>query len=127
MMNPIRFLVCCLLLLAFSWRALGQEDYSRLFDETPDTEGWRYPCPQMVSVVNQLRHMGKGKVMSVLTNFVQQVNQKGGGGKVHMLCRLLFVNTNGWTRPALGAPQPPINRDVVTNAFPLFPVAMSDG
>ena|ERR1035438_5927208 len=127
MKKLITFLTCCALLFTFSWRASGEGIYTNIFDETPDVSGFQYSCAQMVSVVNELRHIGKDKVISVLTNLVEQTKQDGGGAKVFMLCRLLFVNTNGWTIPRLGEPYPPVNLDVATNEFPIFPLAQSDG
>ena len=129
MKKLITFFTYCTLLFIFSWHANGGETYTNILDETPDVNGFHYSCTQMVSVVNELRHMGKDKVMSVLTNLVKQPNQNGFNDevKVFMLCRLLFVNTNGWKMPRLGAPYPPINLDVATNEFPIFPLAQSDG
>ena len=127
MKKLITFLTYCTLLFTFAWHANGGETYTNILNETPDANGFFYSCSQMVSVVNELRHMGKDKVMSVLTNVVEQANQNEGEGELFMLCRLLFVNTNGWKMPGLGAPYPPVNFDVVTNEFPIFPLALSDG
>jgi hypothetical protein len=46
--------------------------------------------------------------------------------KVLVICRLLFVNPNGWEPPILGRPRPAIN-ETIAKTFPLFPVALSDG
>jgi len=129
MKKVITFFAYCALLFTFMRHANGGETYTNILDETPGVNGFRYSCTQMVSVVNELRHLGKDKVMSVLTNLVEQADQNGfdDEGKVFMLCRLLFVNTSGWKIPGLGAPQPPVNFDVATNEFPFFPLALSDG
>jgi hypothetical protein len=83
-----------------------------------------YRCDEMVQSINRLRHLGKAQAIEVLKSDIQQ---HGDDMKIMCICRLLFVNTNGW-KPVEGAD---FYREMVhTNIlgqFPLFPMALSEG
>jgi hypothetical protein len=89
----------------------------------PPVLGDTYRCTDVVSVVNKLRKQGKEKSLATLRGYLAN---GGDNARVLLICRLLFVNPDGWDRPILGETMPFIGKDDA-KAFPLFPIALSDG
>src|SRR3974390_1128656 len=89
-----------------------------------------YRCKDMVDCVNSFRRIGKDESLSLMTEYIQARRKAGDDYKEELkllfVCRLLFVNTDGWKPLMLGHPVPEVNPDVA-NEFPLFPIALSDG
>jgi hypothetical protein len=79
----------------------------------------------MIRVVNHLRHLGKDKALLVLSNYVQEIGPVTPENVV-LVCRVLFVNTNGWTIWVPGSPRNAVNTNAI-GKFPLFPIALSQG
>jgi hypothetical protein len=95
----------------------------------PPISGFQYHSDAMVASVNGLRQLGKEKALAVLKEYHREIGDAGDPGerkKLHLICRLLFVNPQGWATPRLGHPSPEINWSQVEQ-FPLFPLALSDG
>lgn len=92
----------------------------------PVVEASEYNCDGMVIAVNTLRSLGKSKAIEAMKGYVALPSERG-THKVLLLCRLLFVNTNGgWNDFPLGQPRPDIDTKAANN-FPMFPIAMVDG
>jgi len=100
-----------------------------LLSNAPAIQGEWYRCGDMVRVVNCLRRLGKEQALAVLK---YHLHQNGPGGppsqefKLHLVCRLLFVNPQGWKPPRLGHPLPGIEWKTAEQ-FPYFPLALSKG
>jgi hypothetical protein len=83
----------------------------------------------MVQCVNGLRRLGKEKALATLREDLRLNGISGNPfveEKLHLICRLLFVNPDGWKSPRLGQPSPDIEWNVAEK-FPFFPIALSDG
>jgi hypothetical protein len=97
----------------------------RIIQQAPRIDAERYRCDDMVRVVNSLRAAGKEKALEALRRYIREsdfAEQK----RVFLICRLLFVNPNGWQAPVLGVPAPEVNATVM-GQYRLFPIAVSDG
>jgi hypothetical protein len=96
----------------------------------PKVSAYLYTCKDMVQCVNGLRHLGKEQALLTLKQYVQSIGPSGvhpeQEEKLLLICRLLFVNPNGWKFPRLGQPSPDINWDEAEK-LPYFPIALSDG
>lgn len=117
-MNPLRLVLVFGLLVA-AVQSPGQTDNRSLIDSAPRLDGATYVCKDMVRVVNTLRRGGKAAALEALASAHQDK-------KVLAICRLLFVNTNGWQPLIFGQIVPTVNKEVISE-FPLFPIALSDG
>ena len=125
----ISFLVCT--------SAFAQDTNSELFKKFPSTSGWHYLCQDMVQTVNQLRLLGKTKALDALRAYTRE--EGSDPTALFCICRVLFVQTNGWEAPRLGEPCPSLYNtndanlgivpldlnERITEAFPLFPIAFS--
>ena len=83
-----------------------------------------YCCVDYVRVVNHLRHLGKFQALKVLEadrreSFDEEL-------KIHLICRMLFLNPAGWKPPRSGVPFPNVGTGAMAK-FPLFPLAISKG
>jgi hypothetical protein len=103
-------------------QAQSTEQDVAMLKNLPPINGSSYRCGEMVHVVNHLRHLGKERALTVLRDYLAS---RGDHDKVHIICRLLFINPKGWEPPQLGAPQPDIN-EAAADEFPLFPIALSE-
>ena len=112
---------CLVLVYAFDQTAAQNRDIAML-SKVPYIDGHVFDSGAMVQVVNHLRQLGKEKSLAVLKDYLATSREDG---KVLIICRLLFVNPNGWDHPGLGDPVPAIN-PTVAKQFPLFPIAVSD-
>jgi len=99
-----------------------------LVKKAPIISGYRYHSDAMVESVNGLRRLGKEKALAILKQYDRETGSAHPEEwhKLFVLCRLLFVNPQGWTPPALGHPDPEIDWSQ-TRQFPMFPLALSDG
>jgi len=83
----------------------------------------------MVQCVNGLRQLGKEKALATLREHIRLNGISGDPGeeqKLLLVCRLLFVNPDGWKYPRIGHPSPDVDWNVA-DKFPFFPIALSDG
>jgi hypothetical protein len=124
---PKSRLILLLLSSVFLFLSLlhGQDVSNELLNKIPSNSGCNYRCKDMIHVVNHLRHLGKDKALKVLNTYVAEFPPVT-PENVLLVCRLLFVKTNGWDILVPGVPEPAVN----TNAFelfPLFPIAISEG
>jgi hypothetical protein len=100
-----------------------------LLTKAPTIDGDSYRCGDMVRAVNSLRRLGKQEALAVLRNHLHQNDRYSSSGqywKLHLVCRLLFVNPQGWRFPRLGHPEPEIDWDIGEH-LPHFPMADSNG
>jgi hypothetical protein len=107
----------------------GQILDTSLVRKAPNISGYQYQTDAMVESINGLRRLGKDKALAVLRQYYDEVGDSGDPGqrkKLFLICRLLFVNPQGWKTPGLGHPEPEINWDL-HEQFPLFPLALSGG
>jgi hypothetical protein len=124
-------MLCALLggfMLALSAAALDTNAVA-LLTKAPAIHGDSYRCGDMVRAVNSLRHLGKEQALAVLGNHLRQNDRYGSPDqywKLHLVCRLLFVNPQGWKFPRLGQPEPEINWNIGEH-LPQFPMAISNG
>jgi len=89
--------------------------------KAPSVAGYEYRCKEMVHVVNYLRACGKDKALALLRKYLKYSQEDD---KVLIICRLLFLNPEGWTLPGLGQPTPQVHENVAQR-FPLFPIGLS--
>jgi hypothetical protein len=100
-----------------------------LLNNAPPIRGDEFRCDLMVCTVNSLRHLGKDRALTVLRNHLLENDKYAAPDqwtKILIVCRLLFINTNGWQPPRLGQPVPDVDWKVA-GQFPLFPIALSHG
>jgi hypothetical protein len=117
-------LITLVLILAFV--SFGQQPDNNLIKQAPGIDS-DYHCVNMVRAVNYLRGLGKAKALDALHNyFKENVGRGDEQEKIILICRLLFVNPNGWQIPMLGTPDPPVTTNGMAH-FPIFPLALSDG
>jgi len=97
-------------------------------DKAPNIAGEYYKCDDMVRVVNILRHFGKEKSIDIMKNYISNFKSPNDvqAEKVLFICRLLFVNPNGWAPPRLGMTSPRVNFDIAKK-YSTFPIILSDG
>lgn len=95
----------------------------------PIMDGESFCCESMVHAVNNLRHLGKDDALKVLRTYLQEHGShpfSKSDERVMMVCRLLFVNPDGWKPPRYGEPYPEVNeREFDKNQ--LFPLALYHG
>jgi hypothetical protein len=121
------FLGCCILCET----SPGQDTnvVAILLRASPYIDGNSYRCSDMVHAVNGLRRLGKGPAIGVLQNYLRENGIEGDlqqRNKILIICRMLFVNPNGWKIPRLGQPDPEVDW-TIADKFPLFPIAVSNG
>ena len=123
-MLPIISIAC------ISALSLGQQDptLAKEFEtiaQLPKVRLGKYRCEQWVPAMNHLRQLGKEKCLQILKAYFAKSPDHE---RIHIACRLLFVNPKGWDSPKFGAPYPKglINLQAVKK-FPLFPFAISEG
>lgn len=93
----------------------------------PSIDGDSYYCGDMVLAVNNLRHLGKEEAIAVLRTHLREHDRYSDQNeKILLICRLLFVNPQGWKRPRLGEAVPALDENVAEK-FPLFPLVISNG
>jgi hypothetical protein len=95
----------------------------------PPVEGEAFCCDSIVRVVNGLRRLGKEGALNAMRLYLAEPNNNADperSDKVLIICRLLFVNPEGWKHPGLGHPFPEFNQDAI-DKNPLFPLILSDG
>src|SRR5437870_3597744 len=100
-----------------------------LLGKAPAIRGDSYRCGEMVRAVNSLRHLGKEDALAVLRNHLRQndgYTSPDQYWKLHLVCRLAFVNPQGWKFPRLGQPNPEIDWEV-GKQLPHFPMALTNG
>jgi hypothetical protein len=98
-----------------------------LLRAAPCALGERYHCQAMVRAVDGLRGLGKDRALTILQSYLDEVGPQGDPRqkqKVLLVCRLLFVNPQGWRPPRLGHAEPDVAPDAA-QSFPLFPIALS--
>jgi len=103
---------------------VGQNPESMMLKDAPSVSGEEYRCEQIVQVVNRLRHLGKGKALNILKKHLREGDSHD-SNKVLLVCRLLFINPEGWKPLQLGEPIPAVRQDVAKQ-FAAFPIALSD-
>lgn len=110
--------------------APGQDtNASTLLSEAPTIRGGSYYCGAMVRAVNALRRLGKEQAIEILRTFLKENGPYAAPEqhqKLLLVCRLLFVNPDGWKYPTLGQPEPEIDWKV-GEQLPVFPMALSQG
>ena len=117
------------LLLASSSAPALDTNAIALLSKAPAIRGQTYSCGDMVRAVNSLRHLGKEGALAVLKNHLRQNDQDASPQqhwKLHLVCRLLFVNPEGWKYPRLGQPFPDVDW-AVAERLPQFPMILSQG
>lgn len=82
----------------------------------------------VVIVVNHLRTSGKSNALAFLKRHLDdtklnRTQMLEANNRVLFVCRLLFVNPQGWSEPAIGQPDP-LTRVGAAAHFPLFPMAV---
>jgi hypothetical protein len=95
----------------------------------PRIAGELYRCGDMVRAVNALRRVGKQQALEVLKNHLRENGIDGPPQeeeKLHLVCRLLFVDPQGWKYPHLGHALPEVDWKIAEE-LPLFPMALSRG
>jgi hypothetical protein len=100
-----------------------------LLSKAPAIQGQTYRCGDMVRAVNSLRHLGKERALAVLKNHLRQNDRYASAEqywKLHLVCRLLFVNPEGWKYPRLGHAFPDLDWGVAER-LPQFPMVLSQG
>jgi hypothetical protein len=100
-----------------------------LVRNAPLIDGSSFCCDAMVRAVNSLRRLGKNDALEVLrTNLRENGNVAASeqNEKILLICRLLFVNPQGWKQPRLGQPDPDVDRRE-SEKIPLFPLILSHG
>jgi len=109
-----------------------KEEVANLLTLPASVSGYSYKCRDIVRVVNRLRHLGKERAIRVLTLYAKcpEPNDRGKISaeehwELHLLCRVLFENPEGWGRPAIGGPDPEISDEGATKRFSSFPIAFS--
>lgn len=121
------FISCC---CAPGLSCAGQAtNAASLLKNAPSIRGVEYRCDSMVRTVNSLRQLGKDQALDVIRHHLLENDKYAAPDqwtKILIVCRLLFVNTNGWQPPRLGQPVPNVDWKVARQ-FPLFPIALSDG
>lgn len=93
----------------------------QMLAKCPPVEAERYRCGDMVQTLNALRRAGKERSLAALREYAHA--DPGSDDKIVVICRLLFVNPQGWKPPSLGGVEPPVNQTALKR-FPLFPVAL---
>ena len=79
----------------------GKEECVKALEQLPNycSYAWWYRCSDMVKCVNTLRHAGKPQALAALTEYAQKHHDEPQtDGKLHWVCRLLFINPNGWRK-----------------------------
>lgn len=114
-------LIGCFGLLVSCNQSAPQSKPDTAIDKIPAICGDTYRCSEMITVVNHLKGLGRDKCLATLHRYL--VTEEADHAKVLILCRLLFINPNGWDWPAIGEPVPTIKSDD-RSTFPLFPVAL---
>jgi hypothetical protein len=83
----------------------------------------------MVRAVNSLRRLGKDDALKVLRTYLEEYGNhqfSESDQRILIVCRLLFVNPDGWKPPRLGYAYPEVNEhELDTNQ--LFPIALYRG
>lgn len=100
-----------------------------LLKASPCIDGNSYYCGDMIHSVNSLRHLGKEDAIGVLREFLRENGVESDPrqrDKILIVCRMLFVNPDGWKEPRLGRAVPEIDRNI-TEKFPLFPMVITNG
>src|SRR5262245_44472144 len=87
-----------------------KENAMTMLNELPSINSDKINCSQIANTVNELRKLTKEQRIDLLVEYYQQ--SKGDDVKVLVICRLLFVNPNGWKPPIIGMLSPSINADV---------------
>jgi hypothetical protein len=93
-----------------------------VISEAPPVLGSKFKCADMIRVVNVLRRQGKDAAIQSLDEYLKQ---SPNDIRVHLICRCLFVNPQGWTPPRLGQPQPKVAENGVMH-YHAFPLAFSN-
>ncbi len=83
---------------------------------------------EMVAYANYLRKLGKTEYLALLRHRLNPKNEEffTFDATAHYLCRLLFVNPEGWEAPRLGQPIPECEEET-RKKFELFPIGFSNG
>jgi hypothetical protein len=98
----------------------GETETASVLKDIPLVIGDWYQCAAMAKGVNKLRSLGKAKALAIL----RDTQQEGwDNDKVIIVCRMLFVNPEGWPQPVLGGSVPAIRG---ARQFPLFPIGLSN-
>jgi hypothetical protein len=122
-MCPFPFLFVCVGLgCSFQQPSASSRDFD-MINKLPSVSGVSYNCKETIQLLNHLRRMGKEKCLATLREYLAT---GGDDFRVLMVCRLLFVNPNGWGQTVLGNPLPEINHESVKK-FPSFPFALTNG
>ena len=111
-------------LISFGTLSRAQDAVIPILTNRLPLDSASYRCDEMIQSVNRLRRLGKEQALKTLT---ASLKDRENDVNVMCICRLLFVNTNGW-KPIDGVDS--YREMVYTNVleyFPLFPMAMSDG
>jgi hypothetical protein len=119
-MHVIFLSVISYCLIFSSQRSAALRQDVAMLDKCPSIDGETYQCGEMVRIVNHLRKLGKAKSLAVLREYLAN---GGEHDKVLMICRLLFVNPQGWKPPRLGRCVPRID-DNVAKTYPHFPLVV---
>jgi len=95
-----------------------------ILTNTASISATTYRCDEMVQSINKLRHLERDQALKILKS---DLKENRDDVKIMCICRVLFINTNGW-KPIAGAEM--YKEMVHTNVleqFPLFPMALSEG
>ena len=94
-----------------------------------DEHDFSFRCQHAVALVNGLRHLGKERAISLLRQFLKEMNGNNEReSAVAFICRLLFIAPEGgWPPVNPGVPSPTFDAQVAAKRFPQFPLAVSDG
>lgn len=94
----------------------------------PVINGNSFCCESMVHAVNSLRHLGKDGALIVLRRYLEESGHPEAinNWKILIVCRILFVNPDGWKPPQLGMPYPEVNEAAI-DKNQLFPIVLSHG
>jgi hypothetical protein len=107
----------------------AQSTNTNIVASAPQILGLSYRCDNMIKCVNGLHQLGREQALATLREFSASLKSPQlmrEERKLHLICRLLFVNEKGWKPPRIGAPWPEVDW-TVAERFPLFPLAVVDG
>jgi hypothetical protein len=126
-MKYAHIIIFCSISLHLSY-AFAEDALDVVLAKTPMMLGEQYCCGSMVQTINSLRHAGPKEAISKLRAYCEGGNaySSGRSEQVLILCRLLFVNPNGWKTPRLGHADPDVDF-AITDKLPYFPIVLSDG
>jgi hypothetical protein len=107
-----------------------KEKCLKALEDLPNGSYWAmsYRCKDMVKCVNTLRHAGKPQALAALTEYTQKHRftiEPQTDRKLQWVCRLLFINPEGWPQLGIGATEAETN-DSIARQYPFFPIAISD-